>query len=132
MIDCFALLNEPRRPQIDLETLKAKFRALSTEAHPDRFHNESDSEKEAVNQRYLELNAAYNCLRQPQERLQHLLELELGTKPDHLQQIPNGAMDLFVEVGQLCRELDGFLREKTRITSPCWMNRDVPGSIPKY
>jgi len=118
MIDCFALLNEPRRPQIDLEALKAKFRARSIEAHPDRFHNESDSEKQAVNQRYLELNAAYNCLRQPQERLQHLLELERGTKPDDLQQIPNHAMDLFVEVGQLCRDLDSFLRERSEITSP--------------
>jgi len=118
MIDCFALLNEPRRPQIDSKALKAKFLSLSTEAHPDRFHNESDSEKQAVNRRYLELNAAYSCLCQPQERLQHLLELERGAKLDDLQQIPNGAMDLFVEVGQLCRELDGFLREKTRITSP--------------
>jgi DnaJ-domain-containing protein 1 len=118
MIDCFALLNEPRRPQIDLEALKAKFRSLSTEAHPDRFHNASDSEKRVVNQRYLELNSAYNCLRQPQERLQHLLELELGTRPDGLQQIPNGAMDLFAEVGQLCRDLDAFLRERIKITSP--------------
>jgi len=118
MIDCFALLNEPRRPQIDLEALKAKFRALSTEAHPDRFHNESDSEKQVVNQRYLELNAAYGCLRQPQERLQHLLELERGAKLEELQQVPNGAMDLFVEIGQLCRDLDAFLRERARITSP--------------
>src|SRR5882672_11260819 len=102
MIDCFALLNEPRRPQIDLEALKAKFRSLSSEAHPDRFHNKNDSEKQVVNQRYLELNAAYMCLRRPQERLQHLLELELGAKPDYLQQIPNDAMDLFAEVGQLC------------------------------
>jgi curved DNA-binding protein CbpA len=118
MIDYFALLNEPRLPQIDLGALKAKFRALSTEAHPDRFHNGSDSEKQAANQRYLNLNAAYNCLRQPQERLQHLLELECGVKPHDLQQIPNGDMELFVEVGQLCRNLDAFLREKTKITSP--------------
>jgi molecular chaperone HscB len=118
MIDCFALLNEPRRPQIDLEALKAKFRALSTESHPDRFHNGSDSEKLAANQRYLELNAAYNCLRHPQERLQHLLELERGTKPDDLQEIPNGAMNLFAEVGQLCRNVDAFLRERAEITSP--------------
>jgi curved DNA-binding protein CbpA len=101
-----------------LEALKAKFRVLSTETHPDRFHNENDSEKQAVNQRYLELNAAYNCLRQPQERLQHLLELELGAKPDDLQQLPNGAMDLFAEVGQLCRNVDAFLHERAEITSP--------------
>ncbi|MEO8428888.1 MAG: hypothetical protein ABI651_17470 [Verrucomicrobiota bacterium] len=118
MTDCFALLNEPRQPQIDLEALKAKFHALSAEAHPDRFHNESDSEKQVVNQRFLQLNAAYKCLRRPQERLQHLLELELGTKPDHVQQIPNDAMNLFFEVGQLCRDLDAFLRERTEMTSP--------------
>jgi DnaJ-domain-containing protein 1 len=118
MIDNFALLNEPRRPWIDAGTLKARFLALSCEVHPDRVHNAPETEKQAANQRYSELNAAYNCLRDPKERLQHLLELELGTKPGDIQRIPPGTMDEFFEVGQLCRQTDAFLAEKAKVSSP--------------
>src|SRR4051812_33187546 len=98
MIDNFALLNEPRRPWVDPDALKTKFLALSSEVHPDRVHNAAEVEKQAANQRYSELNAAYNCLREPKDRLQHLLELELGAKPKDIQRIPAGTMDEFFEV----------------------------------
>ena len=118
MIDAFALLNEPRRPWLDAEALKQKFLALSSEVHPDRTHNASDLEKQATNTRYAELNAAYNTLREPRDRLLHLLELEQGAKPSDIQRIPPGTMDLFVEVGQLCRDIDAFLAERKNVTSP--------------
>jgi hypothetical protein len=57
-------------------------------------------------------------LRDPKERLFHLLELELGAKPKDIQRIPPGTMDLFVEVGQLCREVDTFLAKKAQETAP--------------
>ena len=77
-MDCFALLGEPRRPWLDAEALKAKFLTRSAEVHPDRVHQSSEADKLAANQRYTELNAAYNCLREPRHRIRHLLELELG------------------------------------------------------
>src|SRR5260221_13341315 len=109
MKDYFALLTEPRRPWLDLEQLKAEFLALSAEAHPDRVHQASDAEKGSANQRFAELNAAYNCLREAKSRLQHLLELELGSRPKEVQEIAPETMDLFMEVGQLCREVDRFI-----------------------
>jgi curved DNA-binding protein CbpA len=118
MTDNFALLNEPRLPWLDPDELKQKFLPLSAEVHPDRVHNASDADKSAANKRYAELNAAYNCLREPKERLLHLLELELGEKPSDIQKIPPGTMDLFVEVGQTCRDADTFLAEKSKVTSP--------------
>ncbi|MEO7298880.1 MAG: hypothetical protein ABI042_09925 [Verrucomicrobiota bacterium] len=118
MSDNFALLNEPRLPWIDPDDLKQKFFPLSAPFHPDRVHGGTDAEKLSANQRYAELNAAYNCLREPKERLLHLLELELGKKPSDIQKIPPGTMDLFVEVGQTCRDTDAFLAEKTKVTSP--------------
>lgn len=118
MLDCFLLLNEPRRPWLDTDALKTKFLALSAESHPDRFHGVGDEEKREVNQRFAELNAAFNCLRDPKARLLHLLELESGGKPKDVQRIPPGTMDLFVEVGQLCREVDAFLAEKSQVTAP--------------
>jgi curved DNA-binding protein CbpA len=118
MIDNFLLLNEPRLPWLDSDELKQKFLPLSAEVHPDKVHSASEAEKTSANKRYAELNAAYNCLREPKERLLHLLELELGKKPSDIQKIPPGTMDLFVEVGQTCRDADSFLAEKSKVTSP--------------
>lgn len=118
MLDYFALLNEPRRPWLDAESLKAKFLSLSAELHPDRIHNSSDTEKLALTRLYTSLNAAYNCLREPKKRLLHLLELERGVKPEVVQGIPAETMNLCGEVAQLCREVDVFLAEKNSVTSP--------------
>lgn len=118
MTDYFALLDEPRRPWLDAEVLKAKFLARSTEVHPDRVHQASDADKLAANQRYTEINAAYNCLREPRSRLRHLLELELGTKPSDLTDVPNDLMELFFSVGKALREADAVVAEKARATSP--------------
>jgi DnaJ-domain-containing protein 1 len=118
MTDCFALLSEPRRPWLEPELLKQKFLDLSAEVHPDRVHTASDAEKRLAQERYTELNAAYNRLRDPKERLLHLLELELGTRPAQVQSIPHDLMSLFMEVGQLCRTVDSFLAEQAKTTSP--------------
>lgn len=118
MTDNFALLNEPRRPWIDAAALKEKFLALSSQVHPDRVHQAPEPERRSAGERYSELNAAYNCLREPKDRLRHLLELELGTKPADIQRVPPELMDYFFEIGRLCRETDAFLREKATVTSP--------------
>jgi len=118
MTDHFALLNEPRRPWLDADLLKQKFLARASGAHPDRVHNASDSEKAEVTKRYIELNAAYNCLADPKLRLLHLLELELGAKPKDIQQIPPALADLFAEIATVCKHTDGFLAEKSKVTSP--------------
>lgn len=118
MTDCFALLNEARRPWLDLESLKQKFLTLSAEVHPDRVHTASDAEKRAAQERYAELNSAYNRLREPKARLLHLLELELGTKPPQVQAIPPDLMSLFLQVSQLCTDADAFLAEKAKTSSP--------------
>ena len=117
-MDAFALLDEPRQPWLDADALKQKFLQRSSEVHPDRVHSAGADEKQRANQHYAELNAAYNILRDPRQRLLHLLELEHGAKPADIQRIPPGTMDLFVEVGQLCRDVDAFLSERANVTSP--------------
>jgi curved DNA-binding protein CbpA len=118
MTDYFTLLNEPRRPWLDSELLKQKFLALSATVHPDRVHNLGEAERAAAQEHYTELNTAYNTLREPKERLHHLLELELGALPKDIQRIPSELMDLSLEVGKACREADAFLAEKAKVTSP--------------
>src|SRR5580765_7856135 len=109
MTDYFALLGVPRRPWVDEEALKARFLELSAGAHPDRVHEAGADEKQRANARFAEVNAAYTCLREPKSRLAHLFELETGGRPKEVEQILPGTMELFMEVGQLCRQVDAFL-----------------------
>jgi molecular chaperone HscB len=118
MTDYFALLNEPRRPWSDPNSLKAKFLALSAEMHPDRAQGESEAARRVAHERYTELNSAYNCLREPKDRLLHLLQLESGKKPKEVQEIPPVAVELFLEVARVCREIDSFLAKRAAVTSP--------------
>jgi curved DNA-binding protein CbpA len=118
MTDYFALLNEPRRPWLEPETLKSKFLALAAETHPDKQCGASEAEKLAANRRHAELNAAYHCLTEPKSRLLHLLELEWGARPRDIQQIPDTLADLFAEVATFCRNTDKFLAEKSKVASP--------------
>jgi len=116
--DYFALLDEPRRPWLDADSLKQKFLARSANLHPDKILSAGESKKSAASKKFAELNAAYHCLAAPKTRLLHLLELELGAKPKDIQQIPGGLADLFAEVATVCREADQFLGEKSRVASP--------------
>jgi DnaJ-domain-containing protein 1 len=114
----FTLLSEPLRPWLDPEALKQRFLNLSAEVHPDRVHQATPEEQGAAQARYTELNAAYQCLREPRQRLRHLLELERGAKLDELLQVPQDLMDVFFNVSQLCRQVDAFLAEKANAVSP--------------
>ncbi len=118
MLDHFALLSTPRRPWLNLDSLKRNFFTLSAEIHPDRIHTAEAAEKHTANKRSAELNAAYQCLREPRERLRHLLELELGAKPSDLTQVPEDLMDLFFAIGKEFRAVDALLVEKSEATSP--------------
>jgi DnaJ-domain-containing protein 1 len=116
--DYFALLNEPRRPWLEPDVVGQKFLTVSSAVHPDRVHASGEAERAAAQARYVELNAACQCLREPKDRLRHLLELEHDSPADEVQRIPTELMDWSLQVGRLCREADGLLAEKARTTSP--------------
>ncbi len=118
MSDYFALLGEPRRPWLDPEKLKKKFLTQSSAAHPDRVHGGTEAEKRSAQERYAELNRAYQALRNPKERLQHIFELETGAKPQQVQQVPAELMEFFFIVAQLFKQTDLFLAEKAKTSSP--------------
>jgi len=118
MTDYFAVLEEPRRPWLDSEALKRKFLTFSAQVHPDRVHNAGPVAKEAAQRKYTELNAAYQCLSDPKERLRHFLELEVGAKPKQIERVPQKLMDRLMEVGRICREADAVIAENVTISSP--------------
>jgi hypothetical protein len=117
-MDNFALLGQARRPWIDPDSLKAAFLEISARAHPDRVQASTGAEREAATKDYAELNAACNCLRDPKQRLLHLLELESEAAPANVQDIAAGGMDLFLEVGQTCRKADGIVAQKAGAAAP--------------
>jgi len=118
MTDYFVVLGEARRPWIDAELLKQKFLALSAKMHPDRVEGRTAAQGRDSQARYAEMNAAYQCLREPKDRLKHLIQLERGSKPDQVQRIPPDLMTMSLEIGQACREADKILEEKAKTDSP--------------
>ena len=118
MNDAFALLGVARRPWLDAEVLKQRFLSSSGECHPDRLHNAPEAEKRAAQERFTQLNQAYQSLLNPRERILHLAELELGHRAGEVQEIPSELMALFFEVGKSCRKADALIAEKMAETSP--------------
>ncbi len=99
MIDYFALLDQPRRPWLDAEELKQIFHAKTLRAHPDAQGTGASANDSA----FADLNEAYQVLRDPKRRLQHLLSLANAAS------LGNGAVpidldEFFPIVASLTRE----------------------------
>jgi curved DNA-binding protein CbpA len=112
----FALFELEPAPALDVAALKDRFARATAELHPDKFAQAPEAERLPAEARYAELNQAYQMLIDPRTRLLALYELTKGEKPADIQRIPPGTMDLFKEVGEMCRELDGFLERKRATT----------------
>jgi curved DNA-binding protein CbpA len=114
--DPFSLFELAPSPALDEAALKERFTRATAESHPDKFSREAGPERLAAESRYADLNRAWQVLSDPRRRLLALYELAKGEKPRDVQRIPPGTMDLFIEVGQACRELDAFLERKQAAT----------------
>ena len=110
MTDYFAILDQPRRPWLDADAVKAAFHRASAVLHPD-VPGSGDAAQ------FAELNAAHSVLREPASRLRHLLEL---TAPDTLAAAaapPGEFGDLFMQIAGVRQRLDGFLKRRQTATS---------------
>ena len=110
MTDCFALLNEPRRPWLDPDTLKDKMHRLSAEHHPDVAKDASVD--------FTELNAAYHTLHDPKSRLRHLLELEFPGSLAGGLDIPFDINRLFETMARERHSVGVFFEKKSHLKSP--------------
>jgi molecular chaperone HscB len=110
--DPFAFFQLEPAPALDTEALKERFARATAETHPDKFAQAPEAERLAAETAYSELNRAYQTLVDPRQRLLALYELTKGEKPRDVQRIPPGTMDLFIEVGQACQQLDQFIERK--------------------
>ncbi|MDQ6764609.1 MAG: DnaJ domain-containing protein [Verrucomicrobiota bacterium] len=114
MTDYFALLEQPRAPWLDPEALTKVFHAQTLRSHPDaQTQGENLVEREAA---FAQLNEAYQTLRDPKRRLQHLLALE-GTVPARDDAVPAEIEALFPAMARLLQDCDGVLWKASAATT---------------
>ena len=106
MTDYFALLGMERRPWLEEEALKEQFHARTLQHHPDTAPSAS-----ATNG-FSEMNEAYQTLRDPRRRLQHLLQLEKIADSSR-DSIPPAVQEMFPAVSETT-QLAGKVLTKAR------------------
>ena len=92
--DPFTVLGLEPRFDLDPATLEARFRERSREVHPDRQPNASPAERAQAMIRTRALNDAYQVLRRPQSRAEHLLARAGLAIGDHEQLDPAFLMEI--------------------------------------
>jgi hypothetical protein len=115
MKDPFALLGMEPRPWINTEALREAFNQRAAACHPD-----SNPESDAT-ARFLELNAAYQTLKDPVARLRCLVELS-GNIPQQEQKeitsVPQELIALFAEIAPIKADLGNFINQRSAAKSP--------------
>jgi curved DNA-binding protein CbpA len=109
MTNLFALLDEPPRPWIDPEALKAKYHQLTALHHPDVAGATAD---------FAEINRAYQTLADPAARLRHLLEIESPASISRAQRVPEDIAAFFTPVAESRHAVDTFLKKHAASASP--------------
>lgn len=79
--DDFELFDLPRRFTLSRDTLDARWKALQSQVHPDRFASEGAAAQRLAMQWAVRVNEAYRRLRDPLSRAAYLCEL-LGQSVD--------------------------------------------------
>jgi molecular chaperone HscB len=99
MSDYFSVFGLPRKLQVDLAALQARFYELSRQYHPDFHQAASQAVQEATLERSALINRAYRALRDPLTRLEYLIALEEGRAPREGDPVkPKAPIDLLAEM----------------------------------
>ena len=115
MKDAFAVFEIPPRPWLAPEALHDFFMRRAATFHPDS--NDDASAKDE----FLELNAAYQTLKDPVKRLRCFLQI---IAKDETAQLEESNADqpqlhlLFAEIAPLKNDLDQFTKKRALATSP--------------
>ena len=75
-INFFTLLQLPEAFVIDLETLHQNYQSIQKDIHPDRFATFDDEAKLESIKKTAQVNDAYQTLKSPIRRAEHLLQLK--------------------------------------------------------
>jgi curved DNA-binding protein CbpA len=111
MIDYFVLLDQPRAPWLDPDSLKDAYHKKTLQSHPDRAPSGDPDGS------FAELNKAYQVLQDPKRRLHHLLELE-NRPPSANQKAPEDLEELFLQIGALNQVTTQLLAKMRAASNP--------------
>ena len=129
--DYFAFLGLPRKLRLDSADLERRFRDLSRQFHPDYFYNATAAERRASLERSSYLNDAYRALKNPQSRLEYLLDAEgfgMKSPADASKAVPPALLE---EVFALNEELDDIREARSSGTPPAqWKARLDAARLP--
>jgi len=105
MVDCFAIFGLTRAASLNEEALRNAYTNASKAAHPDHGGSEDLASK---------VNAAYETLRAPENRLKHLLELASPDEAKRWRTVPldDEMMSLFSALGKALEISAKFIERK--------------------
>jgi molecular chaperone HscB len=104
MQDFFERLGLPRRFSIDANELERAYLARSRAIHPDYHRTGSDADLTASQDLSADVNEAYNILRDPFTRAEHLLKLEGGPGASDQKQMPPAFLAEMLEARERIEE----------------------------
>lgn len=104
-LDYFELFGQTRRLNIDEAWLEKKFHELSWKYHPDYHQGESEEERTISLENSASVNQAYRILRDPVQRIQYLIGLELGSSELKGETAPPGLFDEIIQIQEALGEL---------------------------
>ena len=116
-MDYFAIFSLPVAFEIDLSALEAAYFKAQRQFHPDRFVGKPATEKLAALQKSMDINKAYETLKDPLKRARYLLSLQgiiVGTANDSIRPSPA----LLTEIMEL-REEEVKLEEIELLKAEC-------------
>ncbi len=102
--DFFALFSLPRQFDIDMAQLESRYIELQRQLHPDKFASKSGQEKLSAQGRAVDVNTAYQTLKNPLQRAGYLLRLS-GVEFDLQKEQTIFDQDLLMEMMQRREEL---------------------------
>lgn len=110
IVDHFEVLSLPHRAALSENVLHQAYADKSRIAHPDHGGTE---------QHATEVNAAYEVLRSPENRLKHLLELSVPEQAKAWRTVPldEGMMQVFSQLGAALEASGKFLEKKSKAQS---------------
>jgi molecular chaperone HscB len=120
LIDHFQTFGIPRTLTALPAVLERRFHELQRSYHPDKHVSAEDAAKTEALDKSSSINQAYRVLRDPHQRMKHLLAIH-GMSVDSQKQVPNNLLMTVMEVQEKLAELE-FSKDPRTVAK---VNRDL-------